>query len=907
MAPITSDHIVLVAVIAIVVMGAGASIQFAFLGESIGTTETAVDYSLIVPEGGFTTGHIDASNRIAEVSNDGVQFRFGFEAEEHEEVTVLLPIENLARVDLVGAIDLDQTHGSQGTPIHLRSTSETWGNDCTIDETVQTADRRWEFAANRFCQDYVEFVISVPTNSSGTYVYEGTITSIGQTGFGIDDGDDPSGSLDFHDQQLSEEDEVTVSNVSFMDVSGNEIFVAIENEAGTEIGGQTITSSGNHEISIDRSSFDSGEELVAIMYEDTSRDVILDSDRAQVTTSGEVVITAASSNEPITEGESLEVDVSLENIGGDPAERSITLAIDGDIVDTEDVSIAPGEADQITLTWGTAAGDEGDRTVTIDTGDHQESFDVTVNPDESDISVDITGTNSPVTEGEGLDITAELENVGENGIQEVELVVNDVVRDSHTVELDSGETTSQTFTWNTEFGDAGAYDAIIQSRTDDASVSVTVNESDEEPYFVVSITGTNSPVTEGETLSVDATIENTAGIAATQDVTLEIDGTIRDTKAVSLGGEDSTDVILEWDTEEGDAGTFSAIVASDDDDDTTDVSVDEPTPPYFDVTLTETNSPIVAGATLSVTADVENTGEQPGEQDITLDIDGTTVDAEVVGLEPGASQSVSLTWETSENDAGNYTASMHSANTSDETDVRVLEPPEFLVNIEEANDPITEGEILEVSTTLENVGEVADQQTVELEIDGIVRDEITLSLDPEETQSIVLEWETGEGDAGEYDAIVRSEDDEDSVAILIDAPLGEQVQYESGSARTISVNSEFEFEITSSAATDGDLVGIAVNQSSNGAFIENEDDGTLRSPDAPGYYEGVIEIGGPAVELQEPITMASEETTVFHIGQFRSGANNDPVNMVNEEVTITLYFGDGSEYQFDISNVNPSS
>jgi PGF-CTERM protein len=84
--------------------------------------------------------------------------------------------------------------------------------------------------------------------------------------------------------------------------------------------------------------------------------------------------------------------------------------------------------------------------------------------------------------------------------------------------------------------------------------------------FAVSIDGTNSPVTEGETLTVDATIENTGGQQGTQDVTVSIDGTERDSATVTLGSGNTKTRTLEWATQDGDAGTYSATVESDDDD-----------------------------------------------------------------------------------------------------------------------------------------------------------------------------------------------------------------------------------------------------------------------------------------------------------------------------------------------------
>ena len=62
--------------------------------------------------------------------------------------------------------------------------------------------------------------------------------------------------------------------------------------------------------------------------------------------------------------------------------------------------------------------------------------------------------------------------------------------------------------------------------------------------FDVTVDSTNSPVTEGETLTVDATVENTGDQQGTQDVTLTVDGTDRVSDAIVeyIGGTTTDDV-----------------------------------------------------------------------------------------------------------------------------------------------------------------------------------------------------------------------------------------------------------------------------------------------------------------------------------------------------------------------------
>jgi len=83
--------------------------------------------------------------------------------------------------------------------------------------------------------------------------------------------------------------------------------------------------------------------------------------------------------------------------------------------------------------------------------------------------------------------------------------------------------------------------------------------------FTVSIAGTNSPVTEGDPLSVDATIENVGGGGGTQTVTLDAGSLGQYSTTVTLSAGEQTTVDLVVPTSEGDAGTYTTLVSSEDD------------------------------------------------------------------------------------------------------------------------------------------------------------------------------------------------------------------------------------------------------------------------------------------------------------------------------------------------------
>ena len=93
--------------------------------------------------------------------------------------------------------------------------------------------------------------------------------------------------------------------------------------------------------------------------------------------------------------------------------------------------------------------------------------------------------------------------------------------------------------------------------------------------FSVEIVGTDVPVDEGEELAVTVAVENVGDQQGTQTVTLtDFDGRQQDSVDVTLASGNSDTVTLAWSTEVGDAESGSVTVQSENDTDTTSVTVD---------------------------------------------------------------------------------------------------------------------------------------------------------------------------------------------------------------------------------------------------------------------------------------------------------------------------------------------
>ena len=122
------------------------------------------------------------------------------------------------------------------------------------------------------------------------------------------------------------------------------------------------------------------------------------------------------------------------------------------------------------------------------------------------------------------------------------------------------------------------------------------------------------------------------------------------------------------------------------------------TPAFFDVTITNTNSPVQEGDILTVDYGVDNTGDAQDMQDIRLEIDSVQEDVDPgVMLAGGASTTGTLEWDTTGEPEAEYTATVLSDNDSDSVTVEIgfAIPDAVVDNFEDAPDgPYESGETI---------------------------------------------------------------------------------------------------------------------------------------------------------------------------------------------------------------------
>lgn len=158
-----------------------------------------------------------------------------------------------------------------------------------------------------------------------------------------------------------------------------------------------------------------------------------------------------------------------------------------------------------------------------------------------------------------------------------------------------------------------------------ATQEINLSASQEElaPFFTTSVTGSNSPVDGGETVTVDATIENEGALSETQDVNLvNANGDVLDSTSVSLAYNESTTTTLSWETDTATSVNETFIVESADTAASINIEVVRVTPPQI---APEPSSPTTGGGT----SGGSGTDDTDGTDGSSTDDDTTETDTDV--------------------------------------------------------------------------------------------------------------------------------------------------------------------------------------------------------------------------------------------------------------------------------------
>jgi hypothetical protein len=152
-------------------------------------------------------------------------------------------------------------------------------------------------------------------------------------------------------------------------------------------------------------------------------------------------------------------------------------------------------------------------TITTNAEIFSESYDpFEPSEDTSYLATTIEDTNSPVEEGETLEVDYNIENTGtKSSTQTIEFTYDGTVEESLNVELEPGDSSSGTFTYTT--GSTGDYTVEVRSNNETSSDTVTVQEPSQD--FVVS--NIDAPDTGYQDTEIEASAEITSNGPSSSD------------------------------------------------------------------------------------------------------------------------------------------------------------------------------------------------------------------------------------------------------------------------------------------------------------------------------------------------------------------------------------------------------
>ncbi|ELY45623.1 GLUG motif-containing protein [Natronorubrum bangense] len=295
----------------------------------------------------------------------------------------------------------------------------------------------------------------------------------------------------------------------------------------------------------------------------------------------------------------------------------------------------------------------------------------------ANFSVAIDDYPTTVVEGDSMDVEVTITNAGDlEGTQNVTLsdFGGDEV-DTESMTLGAGENSSRTLVWQTDSSDVG--EGTVTVATDNESAVTETIEVEAAPIptrpsqspasFDVTIDTVTDNVTEGEEVTVNATIDNSGQRSDTQEITLSnFEGDVVNTTEVSLSGGEQTSLSLSWLTTIGDADEGSLTVGSEDDTATTDaiVVLEKLDPAFFELTDFEVPSEVEAGETFDVSVVVTNTGDRVAEQPIVLSIDEAGIEETTLLTLEGSETEMMTLENVSVDSPGVYTVELSSDDVS---------------------------------------------------------------------------------------------------------------------------------------------------------------------------------------------------------------------------------------------------
>ena len=259
------------------------------------------------------------------------------------------------------------------------------------------------------------------------------------------------------------------------------------------------------------------------------------------------VISVTPSATEVSVGETLTIDVVVENQGTASESFTVTAYYDSYVIGTQPVSLGPGATTTIPFPWDTTGVALGNYTIkanaTVVLGEtdiaDNEKIDGTVTIEKYPVA---SFTYEPVAPAVGQDVTFNASSSAPDG---------GVLIDPDSYSWDFGDLTTGTGMIVTHaFAAEGTYNVSL-TVTDTEGLSDSTWQLVEvylHDVAVISVVPSKTKVIVGETVTIDVVVENQGTVSESFTVTAYYDGNIIETKPVSLGSGAGTTLSFTWDT-----------------------------------------------------------------------------------------------------------------------------------------------------------------------------------------------------------------------------------------------------------------------------------------------------------------------------------------------------------------------
>ena len=354
-------------------------------------------------------------------------------------------------------------------------------------------------------------------------------------------------------------------------------------------------------------------------------------------------------------------------------------------------------------------------------------------------------------------------------------------------------------------GDGNFYEGDDADDLDEIFEEVIGEVTDVAPpnLEITDVTVTEETVTEGESIEVMATVENTGEGLGEQPVMLtDHEGVPVDSEVINISAETTLDLTwdttgaIDWEEETGDTAHVDLGIETPDDTQSESVTIEQGPSEDFQITAVNSDADTSEGEArkekqqVNFEVDVENVGDATGEQRIWIyDTDDREPLAErQIDLDAGEDETVKINWQTEIGDRTVEEVSVESFNDEITHDVTInpatATESVFEIDIldsnanETADKSVVAGDTLVTEVTVHNTGQHETTQTIVLrDEDGEPRASETVTLHVQDEENLEIRWDTNADDWEHDEITVESDDESESHAVDIRRDIGDDSEF----------------------------------------------------------------------------------------------------------------------------------